>query len=242
MGCKMKLLTEGKTNTKLAKRTRQTAGLLNFILHLAPSDLSGRNTCPNASTGCKATCLNTAGRGQFNSVQQARIRKTKYFFEDRQAFLDDLFKDLCSALAKAKRQGKKCVVRLNGTSDIPWESIMYYRHDQEPISLISLFPEIQFYDYTKSALRVGRWLNSPIKNLHLTFSRSENNESACLNILDQGVNVAVVFRGAIPAVWRDRIVISGDDHDYRFLDPKGVVVGLSAKGRARKDVSGFVVG
>ena len=36
-------------------------------------------------------------------------------------------------------------------------------------------------------------------------------------------------------------VINGDKTDMRFKDPVGVIVGLKAKGKARKDTSGFVI-
>lgn len=229
----MKLLSPGNTNSKLAKGTGDTGRFLNFILHLAPADLSGRNVCPNASPGCKAACLNTAGRGAFSNVQEARLRKTRLFFENRSEFMDLLFKDLVTALRASQRQGKQCAVRLNGTSDIPWERIKY----TDGLSLIQLFPDIQFYDYTKS---IGRALAPRPPNYHITFSKSETNEQDALKALAGGVSVAVVFKN-MPEVWNGFRVINGDAHDYRFLDPKGVIVGLTAKGKARKDTSGFVI-
>lgn len=235
----MKLLSAGHTNYKLAKGGRSRDRFLNYILHLAPSNLSGRNVCPNASPGCIAACLNSAGRGAFNSVQKARINKTNRFFADRDQFLMDLFADLTAVLRKAQRENKTAVVRLNGTSDLPWERFKLGGH-----SLFELFPEISFYDYTKSYWRcldsVTPRRNWP-RNYHLTFSRSETNESHCLDLLALGVNVAVVFNGPRPDYWNGYRVIDGDQDDYRFLDPRGVVVGLTAKGKAKKDQSGFVV-
>ena len=57
-----------------------------------------------------------------------------------------------------------------------------------------------------------------------------------------GVNVAVVFIGeSLPTEWLGRPVIDGTTHDMRFLDPQGVIIGLLAKGRARRDGSGFTI-
>ena len=57
-----------------------------------------------------------------------------------------------------------------------------------------------------------------------------------------GINVAVVFRNAeLPDKWLGIKVINGDKHDLRFKDAKGCIVGLKAKGKAKKDKSGFVV-
>ncbi len=223
----MKLLTEAASNTKTAKNAKY-GNYLSYILHLAPSRLSETNVCPMASRGCIAACLNTAGRGQFNSVQAARIRKTKLYVHNRAEFLKLLHADLDAVLRKATKLKLKPVVRLNGTSDLDW------------IDTIRLFPGIQFYDYTK---RLGHITRLSPANYHLTFSRSEVNETACVDVLwHTQVNVAVVFRGIPPSTYLNRPVISGDDHDLRFLDkPGGYIVALKAKGKAKKDQSGFVV-
>lgn len=234
----MRLLTPAHANAKTAKNNK-LGKYLSYILHLAPSDVSGFNVCPMASAGCKAACLNTAGRGAFNSVQAARIRKTKYLFTDRINFFNDLFKDLKAVDAKAKKLKLKGAVRLNGTSDLNWVAMKYL----DGLSLIELFPNIQFYDYTKVLAR----LKKPVpKNYHLTFSRSETNESECLEALSLGFNVAVVFKG-IPHPFKNylnRQLQDGDKHDLRFLDRKrtsGEIIALTAKGKAKRDVSGFVV-
>lgn len=240
----MKLLSPGHTNTKLSKGGGLHDRFLNFILHLAPADLSGHNTCPYASAGCKSACLNTAGRGAFNSIQTARINKTLRLFNDRESFMSDLFKDLNSVLNKAKKLNKKAVVRLNGTSDLSWE---LYKITGTGVNIFECFPEIQFYDYTKSVKRALKSVNDPLwpKNYHLTFSRSETNDSKLYDLLQAGVNVAVVFNSA-PEFWRNYRVIDGDSHDFRFLDGRdhdgtGLIISLTAKGRAKKDKSGFVL-
>jgi hypothetical protein len=219
-------------NPKIQKGTDK--GYLSFILHLAPSDLSGRNTCPKATAGCAAACLNTAGRGGMfkrgentNMIQKARIRKTNYFFHDREAFMEDLVTDIIKAVNYARRKGLKPVFRLNGTSDLSWEKYPT-RYGAE--NIFDQFPTLQFYDYTKV---LGRKI-ADIPNYHLTFSAADGNDADVEQALAQGMNVTVVY---------DRIpegVYSADEDDLRFLDPRVGIIGLKAKGRAKKDTSGFV--
>lgn len=236
----MKLLTNASSNAKTAKN--DSSKYLSFILHLAPARLSGHNTCPAASAGCAAACLNTAGRGVFSSIQQARIRKTKLFFEQRETFIELLFKDLVAVQRKSAKLGLKAVVRLNGTSDIDW-TIVRNANGQ---NVFEAFPDIQFYDYTKVLVRLKKLKLAPIANYHVTFSRSETNSTHCLEALRLGFNVAAVFTGELPEQYKGWAVINGDAHDLRFLDVspmlgKACVVGLYAKGKAKKDSSGFVI-
>lgn len=223
----MHLLTEQAASPKLAKDMR----FLSAILYMAPHKLSGVNLCPGASPGCIKTCLNTAGRGAFTSVQSARVRKAKLFWEQRGAFLELLRKDLNRLVKRSERLNKPLAVRLNGTTDVCWQSS----------GLLAEFPMVQFYDYTKVYRRLEMLRRRPIANYHLTFSRSESNDSHCLKALSLGFNVAVVFKHSLPASYLGHEVIAGDASDMRFLDPKGVIVGLTAKGLAKRDRSGFVV-
>ena len=220
-------------NPKIQKGTK--LGYLSFILHLAPADLSGRETCPKRTQGCTAACLNTAGRGGMfrkgettNVIQKARIRKTEYFFNDREAFMDDLVTDIMRAVNYARRKGLIPVFRLNGTSDLSWEK---YPTRYGADSIFEQFPTLQFYDYTKV---LGRKV-SHIPNYHLTFSKADGNDSDVAEALLQGMSVVAVY-DKIPAG-----VPSADETDLRFLDPKGIMLGLKAKGRAKKDYSGFVI-
>jgi hypothetical protein len=219
-------------NPKIQKGTK--LGYLSFILHLAPADLSGRETCPKRTAGCTAACLNTAGRGGMfkrgentNMIQQARIRKTQYFFNARQDFMLDLKKDIEKAVKMAGKLGLIPVFRLNGTSDLSWE-----KYDMLPgLNVFECFPTVQFYDYTKV---LGRKTKG-IANYHLTFSKADGNDSDVAEALMQGMSVVAVY---------DKIpegVPSADETDLRFLDPKGIMLGLKAKGRAKKDYSGFVI-
>jgi hypothetical protein len=235
----VKLLSVG--NTKTIKGEKR--GYRTYIMHLAPSKLSGYNVCPMASTGCAAACLNTAGRGQFNKVQAARIKKTKWFFEDRDSFMAQLVKDIQAAERDAARHNLIPVIRLNGTSDIRWEIVRTEREIKGVLTegnIMSLFPHIRFYDYTK----LNR-ANLP-KNYTLTFSRSESNSISVERILETNTNIAVVFGVKkdmpLPKKWGGRRVIDGDLDDLRFKDPKNVIVGLRGKGRARKKTfNDFVV-
>lgn len=209
------------------------------ILYLAPVGESlVMNTCPNASAGCAAACLFTAGRGSMKNVKNPRIEKTRRFKSDPSQFVEYLAKDIEREAKKASRGGFQFCVRLNGTSDLPWENIK----GGDGKSLMERFPETRFYDYTKSVERMRRALNGDMPgNYSLTFSRSEENENDAIDIAGAGGNVAVVFSGDLPRKWRGNRVIDGDKSDLRFLDPAPRIVGLKAKGKARKDTSGFVV-
>lgn len=239
----MKLLSTG--NPKILKG--QKAGYMTYILHLAPANLSGYETCPKRTKGCTAACLNTAGRGGMfkkgettNMIQKARIRKTKMFFEDRITFMNLLVKDIELAIKQAAKKNLIPVFRLNGTSDLSWEKYEILRNGQSYSNIFRAFSEVQFYDYSKI---LGRKVNGLV-NYHLTFSEADDNALDTLNAIRAGMNVATVFgikkNSPMPEFWNGMSVFNGDDSDLRFLDPKGVVVGLYAKGKAKKDTSGFV--
>ena len=221
----MRLLTDGASNPKTAKSTDY--GFLTGILHLAPHIQSGYQVCASASPGCSSQCLYFQGRGRMTTVQQARIRKTKLYFENREKFLADLIKDVSSLVRRADKNYLKACVRLNGTSDIRWEST----------GIMDLFPSTVFYDYTKHKNR-----KRLPKNYSLTFSRSEVTTNEDVDqAINNGMNVAVVFKDRLPLYWNNIPVIDGTTHDLRFLDPKSCIVGLVAKGTAKKDKTGFVV-
>lgn len=225
------------TNAKTVKG--QKKGYLTAILYLAPAfESQAINVCAHASAGCKAACLYSAGRGRMPSVYEARIQKTLEFAANPRAFVEQLAKDVKKAITKAKNKKMIPCVRLNGTSDLPWENM----GGEEKESLMARFPNVQFYDYTKNAKRaIAFALGKMPKNYHLTFSKSECNGSDCIKVLKAGGNVAVVFSGKLPSSYLGFPVVDGDESDLRFLDGQGVVVGLKAKGDAKKDESGFVV-
>jgi len=230
---KTTILTSG--NQKILKGEK--LGYITKGIHLAPANLSGYETCRWRSKGCTMACLNTAGRGQMNMIQDSRIAKTKLFFEQKFDFLAKLSKEIISSVKSAHKKNMKAVFRLNLTSDMEWEKI----YDEKLETLFEKFSETQFYDYTKSYKRMEAFLNGELpSNYHLTFSRSEHNAVACSKVLQMGGNVAVVFRNQLPKTWKGFEVVNGDETDLRFLDKKGVVVGLIEKGRAKKDETGFV--
>ncbi len=250
MGSGFKLLTPGNPKTEKGRG----AGYWTFILHLAPARLSGFNVCPMATKGCRAACLNTAGRGGImaghgiltaadiaagirNTIQHARIRRTRLYFENRDQFMTALVCDINKAIAKARRAGYTPAFRLNGTSDIRWENV----RDVQGRNVFDLFPTTQFYDYTKIPNR----RNLP-SNYSLTFSLADGNDSHATAAFANGLNFAVVFRDKAAVArymasgFMDRPVACGDDTDLRFLDPKSHVIALYAKGNAKRDTSGFV--
>ena len=230
------------TNAKTIKGERY--GIKTAILYLMPADGSGQQLCPMAELAqCKAPCLFTAGRGAMSNVMLSRLRKTLYFNQYRDRFMAQLQREIAREEKKAKRKGYKLVVRLNGTSDIRWELIAI----NGASSLMALFPDVQFYDYTKLANRK----NIP-GNYDLTFSYSGVPAYApyVAKAVSNGERIAVVFRNraiveamlANGETFLGLPVVDGDDSDIRHLDPRGAIVALYAKGKARKDTSGFVVG
>ena len=221
----MKLLSNGKSNAKIAKNP-----INSYIMHLSPykENSHGKNVCGHASNGCASACLNTAGRGAFSNVRNARIKKTDYLFDDMTSFLATLSGEL------RKANNKPSAVRLNGTSDLDFISLLRAKLG---VDVLTDMPNLKFYDYTKNLKRALKYLGT---DYHLTFSRSESNDAECLEYLRAGGQVAVVF-DKLPETWHGFTVIDGDDDDLRYLDMGGVVIGLKAKGKAKKDTSGFVV-
>lgn len=223
-------------NPKIQKGSK--FGYLSYILHLAPADLGGYEVCPKRTAGCTAACLNTAGRGGMfrkgettNVIQRARIRKTRMFFEQRDAFMQNLYADIERGIRQAGRLGLTPVFRLNGTSDLAWEKFRVGKFR----NIFEAFPHVQFYDYTKILNRNVKH----IANYHLTFSAADGNDTDVAGALAQGMNVAVVF-DRVPLHYNGFPVHDADEHDLRFLDPKGSIAGLKAKGKAKKDTTGFV--
>jgi hypothetical protein len=237
---KRKSLLGFNTNAKTIKGEK--IGFYTGILYLAPSDLSGYQVCPMAKLAkCDIACLNTSGRGAFNSIQQARINKTKYFFNNRNDFMINIYKDIQKGIKKAKLLNQELLIRLNGTSDIKWENVAFIYNGNHYNNIMECFPNVQFYDYTKINNRV----NLPI-NYDLTFSYSNSITFHKYNdIAFKNQNrIAVVFRHQrdIPLTFKGLNVIGGDNSDVRHIEDKNVIVALYAKGKGKKDNSGFIVG
>lgn len=232
----MKLLCiENAKTTKGRKYGYETA-----ILYLAPHKIAGPNICSDSTSGCRASCLFSAGMGIFSNVKQARIRKTKLFHEHKSVFLAMLDKDIAAFKRYARRKRRKPCIRLNGTSDLPFEEIF-------PV-LFDKYPKIQFYDYSKSISRMSAFMSGAMPaNYYLTFSLSEDklNQAFAQKILDEklGTVVAVVQvkkKEDLPRRFMGAKVVDGDLSDLRFLDRKGSVVLVRSKGKARYNKTGFV--
>jgi hypothetical protein len=248
-------------SAKAIKATKY--GFLNGINYMAPADTAGvGNLCPFKSAGCAALCLGIeSGQAAMvsrvtgtNSVRESRKAKARYFMKQRQAYLAEALWHVATLCRSAAKLGLVPVARMNGSTDIAYENMRFFVTPEYAATLsqvsghtvtsglhtvYSAFPSVTFCDYTKIAKRFDRALP---KNLSLTFSRSETNEAECIALLVRGFNVAVVFDKALPRKWNGFVVINGDEHDLRHLDPKGVVVGLLPKGnKAKRDTSGFVV-
>lgn len=236
---KSKALLSVSSDAKTIKG--ETLGFLTGILYLAPATTTKWNTCSMAKIAqCDVACLNTAGRGAFSSVQTARINKTTWFFTERNTFMQQLVVDIKKLVRKANRKGLQPLVRLNGTSDIRWETVGFTDvNGIEYVNIFAAFPDITFYDYTKDANR-----KDLPKNYDITFSYSgvEGFQPFVNKALTEGMRMAVVFRSAksIPNTFKGIAVVSGDNSDVRHLDDK-VIVGLYAKGKAKLDSTGFVV-
>ena len=226
------LLSKGSTNSKTVKNDLET-----FILYLAPSKIvDGFNLCPFASDGCTKGCLYSAGRGRFSNVQLSRINKTKFWGFDRSNFYIQLANELLTIHDKTIKKDEKIAIRLNGTSDIDH---LYLLERYSGINFLDPFyNNLLFYDYSKNPNIVSRYKNT---NYKITFSRSETNEIEAKRILKLGGNVAIVFANELPKKWNNYKVINGDETDLRYFDPSNVVIGLKAKGDAKKDQTGFVV-
>ena len=230
---KINLLSQGNTNTKTAKNSLKT-----FILYLSPYNLNskGVNICPKASKGCAAACLYSAGRGAFSNVQKARQNKTEYYLRDKQGFILNLSNQIMKEYSKAKKGNYKIAFRLNGTSDIDF---IYLLNKYANLDISTLKDFAVFYDYTKILGKAKKYINHP--NYTVTFSRAEDNNEDANEAIKLGVNVAAVFSGDLPQKYKGAKVLDGDVSDLVMIYNKGIVLGLKAKGKARKDKSGFVI-
>ena len=239
------LLSNANTNPKTRKKLDEF-GYEAVIHHMTPDKLAdGKHTvCPDSTPGCRASCLNTSGRSQITGdltagnlgmymIHRSRIGKTLAFLDDRQVYADELVMELMLLEARAIKKGYTPVARLNGTSDVPWEKYIN----------MEILYNTQFYDYTKSYARMEKWLKGVLPvNYDLTFSFSAKTTPRQVHeIIRKGGNVAVVFRKFIPFLFMGHEVISGMEHDFRFRDKKGCIVGLIARGRGKHDDTGFVV-
>jgi hypothetical protein len=239
-----KLLSKGTTNAKTSKNSLET-----FILYMSPADQNskGADLCPFRSKGCTSACLYTAGRGKFNNVQRARMNKSEYFIRDKKTFLSQLALELKAINKRQLKKGTKAAIRLNGTTDVDFLYLLKNRVGLDALQLEGLV----FYDYTKDPHRVKRYAGT---NYTLTFSRAEDNEPQALEILENSGIVSAVFAEKLPQFYKGFEVFDGDKADdimikaskavkvlKRTRKGQGLILGLKAKGDAKKDTSGFVI-
>jgi len=255
------------STSSLKLKKGEKLGYTSYVLYLAPhkQNSKGVNLCAKASKGCAEACLFGSGAARFDRVQQGKINKTEYFIGNRRRFMKQLAHEIQAIELKhyivegdeklsfngSVLRYKKFAIRLNGTSDFPFENLKifkrtsngkiwtYKKPNKNLKSIFELFPDIQFYDYTKVDNRFTRPLPD---NYHLTFSRSEENHDATVALLSKGYNVAVVFgvkdETNLPDTYFGYPVINGDETDLRFLDDRNVVVGLKYKYLTGKGTKG----
>jgi hypothetical protein len=230
-------------NPKLAKSEKLFGNIVSTAWHGAPGSLSGYEMCPFADY-CRKPCLHTAGNPTFMADKTTgRIRKTRMLVENKAQWQEEFLTDLCIQQKGADEKGFLAVHRPNATTDRRWETVRFRNHGKK--TMFELLPRMQFMDYTKYPFYLRPDDRLP-KNYHLTFSLSGSptNEEWAQESLDQGRNVTVVFAvrrlQPLPKVFWGLPVIDGDEHDLRYMDPPGHIVGLRAKGQAIGDTSGFV--
>ena len=239
-----RLLTPPTGNPKLSKSSQ---GYYPTILHLAPAGVAGlQNVCLYSSPDCRAICLYYAGRGgilesgcNLNNIMRVRIARTRSFLLDKDYFLRELDLDIITGKSIAKKKGLKFCCRLNGTSDIAFENYSftdYWGNHQH--SIVHKHKDVQFYDHTKNYNRISE---NFIHNLYLLYSYSGYNEHLCKKLLTKGINVAVVFKDKLPETFWGYPVFDGDESDLRFLDPQEHIIGLKAKGYAKKIKTKMVI-
>ena len=218
-------------------------------LHLAPHKMSGFNTCAQASAGCIEACLHTAGHPMYLPAKtKARIARTQAYYRTRKAFMAVLAFQIAAHEKRAEKLGMACGLRLNATSDIPWESVALEIDGQKYANLMAYFDGVSMYDYTKITKRMRKHVAGQLpSNYHLTFSKTESNDVDVKEVLALGGNVAAVLSLDVykQAMQQGTLqgwpVTDGDKHDYRPIDPQNCIVILKAKGLAKKDTSGFSI-
>lgn len=219
----------GNVNHSSKHEKAESYNELVYTIYLAPAKMSGYEVCPLRTVECTELCLNESGHNRMdekrNHINNSRIKKTKLFFEDRDLFVGWVISEIESAKRKAEKLGFRFSVRLNNTSDLNPE-MFQIKIDGKYKNVLELFPDVQFYDYTKIPNRIKLMEKYP--NYDLTFSYSGENMIDCLTMLKNNVRVAMVFN-EIPTEYKGFEVIDGDKYDMRYKDPKNVIVGLKFK-------------
>ena len=202
-------------------------GELTYSLYLSPAKTSGYEVCPGRTAECSALCLHESGMNTMtqkikgDTINKSRIKKTRLFFEEREFFMKWMIAEINSGITRAKKHNYKFSVRLNNTSDISPEDFELYG-----VNILQIFPDVQFYDYSKVADRVA--LTKKYNNYDLTYSYTGYNLNECKGMLLNKIKVAVVFK-SVPTTFMGYPVIDGDKYDMRYKDLEAVIVGLKFK-------------
>jgi len=200
-------------------------GYETYILYMKPynQNSKGINICPHATAGCVSACLFGSGNARFEVVQKGRLNKTEWFLSNREEFLLKIDSEIKAIISKREKEKATSIlaIRLNGTSDLPYEKFIV----RDGKNIFELYPNIQFYDYTKNPLRMQKEMP---KNYHLTFSVSETNFDIAMEVLRSGKNIAMVF-DKVPTSLNGFKVINGDESDLTFTYESGIIVGLKFK-------------
>lgn len=237
----------GVSTSAKIMHSQQYSHQYTYAIYLSPGNLSGYNVCSHSTPECRSGCLNTSGRAGMEilsgktKIADCRNKKVRLLFEETEFFMNWLCSEIRMYQQKAIKDNFFFSVRLNGTSDIDWSNVFLNN-----LNIFEIFPEVSFYDYSKSHLKFE---NKPI-NYHLTYSFTGRNIEHCLNLLSKGYNIAVVFNvkneTELPKTFMNPTV-NGDLTDARFLDESPCIVGLKwkriANRKAEKQVlnSCFVV-
>jgi hypothetical protein len=217
----------GGTTKSVKHRKAKKYGVMTYSLYLAPAKTSGYEVCPGRTKECTELCLNESGMNTMvrddkgEMINDCRIAKTKLFFEHREFFMKWMIFEINSGITKAKKIGFDFSIRINNTSDISPEEFQL-----NGVNLLEMYPQIQFYDYTKVANRIE--LMNKYPNYDITFSYTGYNLTECQKMLLNKIRVAVVFK-LVPETFMGYKVVDGDKYDMRYKDNETVIIGLKYK-------------
>lgn len=189
-----------------------------IILYLSASKNAGFDICKFASEFCRKVCLVESGRASMEknngAIHTARLVKTWLVKFTPQVAEKLILWEIDKAQKRKDKNDREFVVRLNGTSDLDFSSV------------ISKRPHVQFYDYTKKPS------TSKFENHHLTFSFSGDNMSQVFKMLSKGFNIAVpVMAKDFQEALKLENCYNGDETDLRSFDEfQGKLCLLKIKG------------
>jgi hypothetical protein len=227
----------GVSTSAKMMHSQQYSHQYTYAIYLAPSNESGYNVCSHSTPECRLGCLATSGHAGMeitagrSVIKDARIKKTRLFYEHPDYFIAWMIAEIQKYQRKAVKDNFFFSVRLNAISDIDWQNVRISGQ-----TIFEIFPDVQFYDYTKN----GHKFKTKAANYHLTYSYTGRNWDICEKLLKQGNNIAMVFNvkneSLLPKTYKGYKVINGDLTDYRIDDAKGIIVGLKWKRIALKEI------